>query len=147
MAEPVPYTYKALYMTREETKHSSNFGLKFVMENKDRWEDISDTTYELQTFDRGITNIVHENKVYMIHRDFVFVDTQERVFLLKHYDAGIDYVEEGTSDSEGTEEEVKEIDYTVIHKEKYDYMDQNKLKDEESEEETPEDSEETEVTE
>ena len=113
MADPVPYTYKALYLTPEESRDGKNFGLKFAMENKDRWEDISDTTYELQTYDRGLTQLVHENKVYMIQRDFVFVDYKERLYILKCFNSKDDeYVENTGSESEETEGKEKP---TVIY--------------------------------
>lgn len=143
MADPVPYTYKALYLTPEESHDGKNFGLKFAMENKDRWEDISDTTYELQTYDRGLTQLVHENKVYMIQRDFVFVDTKERLYILKCFNSKDDeYVEE----TENTEKP------TVTYHEKYDDLDMNKINAKESEvdesvEETTEDETLTEVSE
>ena len=129
MADPVPYTYKALYLTPEESHDGKKFGLKFAMENKDRWEDISDTTYELQTYDRGLTQLVHENKVYMIQRDFVFVDTKERLYILKCFNSKDDeFVEdtgsEGDSDSEETENKEKP---TVTYHEKYDDLDMNKV--------------------
>ena len=130
MADPVPYTYKALYLTPEESRDGKNFGLKFAMENKDRWEDISDTTYELQTYDRGLTQLVHENKVYMIQRDFVFVDDKERLYILKCFNSKDDeYVENTGSESEETEGKEKP---TVIYHEKYDDLDMNKVNDSES---------------
>lgn len=130
MADPVPYTYKALYLTPEESRDGKNFGLKFAMENKDRWEDISDTTYELQTYDRGLTQLVHENKVYMIQRDFVFVDYKERLYILKCFNSKDDeYVENTGSESEETEGKEKP---TVIYHEKYDDLDMNKVNDSES---------------
>lgn len=101
MADPIPYAYKALYLTKDETKDGRNLGLKFVLENKDRWEDIDNSTYELQTYDKGTSQIVHENKLYMIHRDFIFVDNAERVFLCKCYEAEVDtYVESTESDED-----------------------------------------------
>ena len=131
MADPVPYTYKVLYLTKDETKDGKNLGLKFVLENKDRWEDISHSTYELQTYDKGTSQVVHNNKLYMVHRDFIFVDTKERVFLCKCYEAEVDtYVESDTA-----EDTVKPV--VKVHG-KYDYLDQNMIEDsgEKSEEET-----------
>lgn len=142
MADPVPYTYKALYLTPEESHDGKKFGLKFAMENKDRWEDISDTTYELQTYDRGLTQLVHENKVYMIQRDFVFVDTKERLYILKCFNSKDDeYVEDaGSEDTENTEKP------TVTYHEKYDDLDMNKLNNKESEvEESVEEATEEEI--
>ena len=136
MTEPAPYTYKALYLTKDETKDGKNLGLKFVLKNKDRWEDISHSTYELQTYDKGCSQVVHNNKLYMIHRDFIFVDTQERVFLCKCYDAEVD-----TYNESDAKEEVKPV---VKVNGKYDYLDQNKINEVSKE---PEKSESDEVVE
>lgn len=135
MTEPIPYACKALYLTKEETRNGRNLGLRFVLENKDRWEDIADTTYELQTYDKGTSQIVHNNKLYMVHRDFIFVDSAERVFLCKCYEADVDtYVEK----TEIEEEVFKPNPIEVAGQ--YDYLTEKKT-DESTENEEPDESE------
>lgn len=139
MAEAAPYTYKALFLSKEDSRNSKNFGYKYLMEHQSEFVDISDSTYELQTYDRGTTQMVYEGKVYMIHKDFVFLEKAERVFLMVTYDAEIDaYVESG--DSEETEETTEDV--TIIKKHPYDQYDQNILRHMEEESSESEKSEE-----
>lgn len=144
MAEPIPYAYKALFMTKKETQDGRNLGLKFVLENKNRWEDIANTTYELQTYDKGTSQIVHNSKLYMVHRDFIFVDSAERVFLCKCYESEVDTYVEPTSE-DGSEEETFQPD-VIYQGGKYDYLTES-TKDKESNESSSEETENTETVE
>lgn len=87
--------YKLLPLTLEETNRGGKcLGLTFAMANKDRWVDISYAPYELQTYDRGFSNVVYKDKVYMIHRDFIFVEEGIRLYIGKFYDMAEDRLPE-----------------------------------------------------
>lgn len=42
-----PYSYKALFLTREDAKIGNNFGYNFVKNNQNKWVDIANSAYEL----------------------------------------------------------------------------------------------------
>lgn len=109
MAEAAPLTYYILPLTKEETlKGGPSFGLKSVMEKKDRWVNVDYASYEMQTYDRGYTTVVYQNKLYFFQRDFILLDTKERVFLLVTRDSELDKIEDMNEDSNDSTEESTE---------------------------------------
>ena len=66
MAVNDPYTYKVLFLTKEESDNGQCLGYKFAYENRDRWVDM-DNNSELTTYDRGTSGIVYGNKFYNIY--------------------------------------------------------------------------------
>ena len=93
MATESNYTYKALLLTRKESIDGNCLGLKYAIKKESEWKDITGCEYELQTCDRGVTNLVIDNKVYMIHRDFIMFDKGVRLFICKSFDAEVDKIE------------------------------------------------------
>ena len=93
MATESNYIYKALLLTRKESINGNCLGLKYAIKKESEWKDITGCEYELQTCDRGVTNLVIDNKVYMIHRDFIMFDKGVRLFICKSFDAEVDKIE------------------------------------------------------
>ena len=92
MATESNFSYKALILTPQESNNGNCLGLKFAMENESRWISITGTEYELQTCDRGVTNLVIDNKVCMIHRDFIMIDKKVRLFVCKCFESAVDKI-------------------------------------------------------
>lgn len=113
--ESIPYSYKILFLTKEESANGNNLGLKFLMKNKSRWVDIEDASYELQTWDRGTSVVVYQGKVYTVYKDFIFLETAERVFIGITHDAEVDKYYPN-------EKEPDVNNQTIIGKGKYDYL-------------------------
>ena len=124
-----PMDYYIFPLTKEEHKKGGvAHGFKFVKNNESRWILVNDSNYELQTYDRGYTQVVYENKVYMVIKDYIIIDENKRVFVLGTLDTEVDRiesaenteestektpVEEGSENSEGettTEEDIEETD-------------------------------------
>ncbi len=92
MATESNFSYKALVLTPKESNDGRCLGLNFAMKNESRWVSIAGTEYELQTCDRGVTNLVIDNKVCMIHRDFIMVDKKVRLFVCKCFNSEVDKI-------------------------------------------------------
>ena len=102
MAEAAnPMEYYILPLSKEEHKKGGvAHGYKYVKEHEDRWVLFNGSNYELQTYDRGYTQVVYENKVYMIIKDYIIIDENKRVFVLGTVDAEVDRIETGDTESE-----------------------------------------------
>ena len=92
MATESNFSYKALVLTPQESNDGRCLGLNFAMKNESRWVSIAGTEYELQTCDRGVTNLVIDNKVCMIHRDFIMVSKKVRLFVCKCFNSEVDKI-------------------------------------------------------
>ena len=92
MATESNFSYKALLLTPQESNDGKCLGLKFAMQNESRWKSIAGCEYDLQTYDRGITNLLIDNKVYIIHRDFILYNKKVRLFVCKCFDSEVDKV-------------------------------------------------------
>lgn len=102
MAEATALRYMILPLTAKETAEGAmNFGLLFARKNKDRWIDVSEMTYELQTYDKGFTYIVLDDIVYMIHRDFLLSDEKVRLYIGKRFDHDTDVLHKGILSKDG----------------------------------------------
>lgn len=77
----MPMHYMLFPLTAEESMTAKHWGWKFVSEHRDRCVNVDTSNYELQTYDRGWTQIVYNNTVYHIERDFIDVDNFERIFV------------------------------------------------------------------
>ena len=88
-------TYKALLLTKKESKDPMCCGYKFAYNNKSRWVDlgISDPETEIATYDVSKTSIVKNNMVYTIYKDFIILDENIRLYILQHRDLENDRIE------------------------------------------------------
>ena len=92
MATESNFSYKALVLTPQESNDGRCLGLNFAMKNESRWVSIAGTEYELQTCDRGVTNLVIDSKVCLIHRDFIMIDKKVRLFVCKCFNSEVDKI-------------------------------------------------------
>lgn len=92
MATESNFSYKALVLTPQESNDGRCLGLNFAMKNESRWVSIAGTEYELQTCDRGVTNLVIDDKVCMIHRDFIMINKKVRLFVCKCFNSEVDKI-------------------------------------------------------
>lgn len=87
-------TYKGLFLTKKESKNAECLGFAYAYENKDRWETMNVPSSDLGEYDFGTTFIVKENVVYTIHKDYLIVDEDTRLYLLKRMDRNTDVIPE-----------------------------------------------------
>lgn len=67
-----------------EMKAGNRTGFAYALKNKDRWVDASDIlSVEINTYDKSVTHIVYNNKVYYIHQDYVNISENYRVYICK----------------------------------------------------------------
>lgn len=116
-----PMEYYILPLSKEEhMKGGVAHGFKYVKEHENDWVLFNGSNYELQTYDRGYTQVVYENKVYMIIKDYIIIDENKRVFVLGTLDTEVDRIkseekveetqsEENTDNESGNEENVVEV--------------------------------------
>lgn len=76
----------------EEQEDPSNLGFAYALKHKDRWIE-TDNLIEVNTYDRGTTHLAYKNKVYMIHKDYVVLDENYRLYLGRESYLGTDKVE------------------------------------------------------
>ena len=132
-----PYSYKALFLTREDAKIGNNFGYNFVKNNQNKWVDIANSTYELQTYNKGTSEVVYNDVVYTVHKDFILLQDAVRVFVCIPTGRSSDiYVQSNT--------ETNKKPSIIVH-ERYDEIDQNKIKLQEEESTKSEDAVDTET--
>lgn len=89
-------TYKAIFLTKEESRSAENTGWKFAQLNKDRWEDMGfdDPQSEVSTYDVSTTYIVHDNIAYTIFKDYMIPQEGIRLFILKDRNLSTDVLDE-----------------------------------------------------
>lgn len=86
-------TYYLFPLTIEETKNPKKKGWDYCLKNKSKWVKLGDWSgVLLDTYDRGESNIVHKNRVYMIHRDFINIDEDYRVYIGLDNNLSVDQV-------------------------------------------------------
>lgn len=68
-------------LTFEEQEIAANKGYRYAIQNKKRWVELGEAEGEINTYDRGTTNLVYKNVVYNIHKDYVNIDEQYRVYI------------------------------------------------------------------
>lgn len=74
-----------LLPVENEDAFSGDFGLKRVLDNKNKWVNLGDAEGEVNTYDKGTTILVYNNKAYQIYKDYVFITEKVRVYI------GIDF--------------------------------------------------------
>ena len=68
-------------LTFKEQDNPSNKGYRYALENKSRWIDMGEAKDEVNTYDRGTTNLVYKNVAYNIFKDYVNIDEKYRVYI------------------------------------------------------------------
>ena len=103
-------TYKGLFLTKKESKDAMCLGYAYAYEKKDRWETINVPSTDIGEYDFGTTFLVKENVVYTIHKDYIIMDENIRLYILKRIDRSTDTIPEDepvteliTGDDPGTE--------------------------------------------
>ena len=82
-------TYYFFPLTEEETKDPTKLGYGYALKNKDRW--IGDQNLvEVNTYDRGTTHIVYNDQVYFIHKDYLDITNNLRVYVGRYSVLGAD---------------------------------------------------------
>lgn len=94
--EVVPMSYRFLPLSKTESLNAKHWGLKFALENEDRWINVNASNYELQTYDRGTTYVVLEGVAYAIARDFVFIDKNVRLLVGRDLNLNTDIIDDTT---------------------------------------------------
>ena len=90
-------TYKGLFLTKKESKDAECLGYAYAYEKKDRWENLNAPPTDIGEYDFGTTFIVKENVVYTIHKDYVILDEDVRLYILKRMDRNTDMIKESTN--------------------------------------------------
>ena len=67
-------TYYFFPLTEEETKDPNKLGYGYALKNQSRWIASADLG-EVNTYDRGTTHIVYDGHAYMIHKDYVDLES------------------------------------------------------------------------
>ena len=88
--------YKALLLTKKESKDPMCCGYKYAYNNKDRWVEltIDEADKHLGTYDVSKTSIVMDDVVYTIYKDFIIIDENIRLYILQARDLENDRIEE-----------------------------------------------------
>lgn len=73
-------TYYFFPLTKEETQDPNKLGYGYALQNKDRWIESSFLS-EVNTYDRGTTHIVYDGQAYFIHKDYVDISNNSRVYV------------------------------------------------------------------
>lgn len=68
-------------LTFKEQDNPANKGYRYALENKSRWIDMGEAKDEVNTYDKGTTNLVYKNVVYNIFKDYVSIDENYRVYI------------------------------------------------------------------
>lgn len=80
--------YMLMPLTAEETKAGGEcLGARYAIEHKDRWINVNDLIFELQTYDRGYTSVRIDGITYIIHQDVLENDLAVRLFIGKRVGA------------------------------------------------------------
>lgn len=83
--------YYLFPLTEEESMDPCCLGWAYAKEHEDRWV-LSEGMKEVNTYDKGTTHIVHENKVYIMHKDYVDITANKRVYVGKYSQLGTDII-------------------------------------------------------
>lgn len=83
--------YYLFPLTEEESMDPCCLGWAYAKEHEDRWV-LSEGMQEVNTYDKGTTHIVHENKVYIMHKDYVDITANKRVYVGKYSQLGTDII-------------------------------------------------------
>jgi hypothetical protein len=73
--------YYLFPMTEQEALKATNMGWRFIMNNESRLIEFEKLGEELNTYDKGTSSIVYNNKVYRIHKDYTDVSNSRRIWL------------------------------------------------------------------
>ena len=76
--------YYLFIITKQDIDAGNRTGFAYALKNKSKWIDATDIlSVEINTYDRALTHIVYNNKVYYIHQDYVNVTDKYRVYVVK----------------------------------------------------------------
>ncbi len=86
--------YKAILLTKEETRDAMKCGLAYALENKDRWIDINiEDPYEhFSGYDSSRTYVVFNDIAYTMFKDYIFPVENIRLFILTDRDLATDRI-------------------------------------------------------
>lgn len=74
--------YYLMPLTIEESKDSvKKQGYGYAVQHKDRWITIDNVKDEINTYDRGTTVLVYNDRVYQIKIDFTNINDNYRVYI------------------------------------------------------------------
>lgn len=90
--------YKALLLTKKESKDPMCCGYKYAYNNKDRWTELSieEPDKQLGTYDVSKTSVVIDDVVYTIYKDFIIISENVRLYVLQARDLENDRITELT---------------------------------------------------
>ena len=93
--------YKALCLTKKESKNPMFCGYKYAYNNKDRWIELTmdEPDKQLGSYDVSKTSVVVEGIVYTIYKDFIIIDENIRLFILQARDLENDRIVEEETES------------------------------------------------
>lgn len=83
--------YYLFPLTEKESADPSCLGWAYAKQNESRWVK-SDGMKEVNTYDKGTTHIVYENKAYIMHKDYVDISNNKRVYIGKFSQLGTDVI-------------------------------------------------------
>ena len=76
--------YYFFIITKQDIDAGNRTGFAYALKNKSKWIDATDIlSVEINTYDKALTHIVYNNKVYYIHQDYVNVTDKYRVYVVK----------------------------------------------------------------
>lgn len=85
-------TYYLFPLTKEESQNAIMTGWRYVYNHQDRLVEVSDLGYEVNTYDKGTTRIVYNDKVYVIYKDFTDIINHKRIWVAKECVEGADVI-------------------------------------------------------
>lgn len=88
--------YKLMPLTAVESVTGGEcFGRQYAIDHKDRWIDVNDQIFNLQTYDRGYTKVHAGGHTYQIYQDFTDSDLKVRLFIGRYTGSSIINDEDG----------------------------------------------------
>ena len=73
--------YYLFPLSFKEQENPANKGFRYALENKSRWVEMGEAQGEVNTYDRGTTNLVYKKVAYNIFKDYVSIDENYRVYI------------------------------------------------------------------
>lgn len=76
--------YYLFLITKKDVDAGNRTGFGYAIKHKAEWIEATDIlSVEINTYDRALTHIVYNNKVYYIHQDYINVTDNYRVYIAK----------------------------------------------------------------
>lgn len=82
--------YYALFLDVEESNDPRKAGIAYAIRNKERWVPVDNVKDEFNTYDKGTTVFYYNEIAYNVHKDYVNVNEEYRVYICKNLNLSSD---------------------------------------------------------